>query len=156
MTWAWENAPVAGTELLLVLAIADSADDDGRNAWPSVADLARKTRLNERTVQRLLKRLQRDGHITIELGGGRRRNRYAITMSPTPAPNPAAAPPPAPPGRSHGRRTPRTGDRGGADWPDWCGRCDGEAPHERYVDDGTGSLIPCPRCHLKGRDYPTG
>ncbi|MBW4722279.1 helix-turn-helix domain-containing protein [Saccharothrix obliqua] len=153
MTWAWEKAPVAGTELLLVLAIADSADDDGRNAWPSIADLAQKTRLNERTVQRLLKRLARDGHITIEPVGGRRRNRYAIAMSTTPT-----APPPLPtsPPHPHGRRKPRRIERGGVDWPAWCGRCDGEAPHERYVDDGTGTLIPCSRCHLKGRGQPAG
>ncbi|ONI89956.1 hypothetical protein ALI22I_13600 [Saccharothrix sp. ALI-22-I] len=84
MTWVWEHAEVAGTDLLLLLAIADAADDQGRNAWPSVADLSRKTRLDERTVQRRLKRLHSQGHITIEPGGGRRRNRYTIPMAAAP------------------------------------------------------------------------
>ncbi|GAA2696829.1 hypothetical protein GCM10010428_78290 [Actinosynnema pretiosum subsp. pretiosum] len=34
----------------------------------------------------------------------------------------------------------------GADWPEWCGSCDGPAPHERYVEDDSGALVPCPRC----------
>lgn len=162
MTWVWEHAEAAGTDLLLLLAIADSADDQGRNAWPSIADLSRKTRLDERTVQRRLKRLHDQGRIAIELGGGRRRNRYAILMNPPPTP-PGTAPPPqnrpatpgdhrstAPSRRGRDREHDRRLDR--ADWPQWCGRCDGPAPHERYIDDGSGVLLPCPRCRLQGRD----
>ncbi|MDU0295050.1 helix-turn-helix domain-containing protein [Saccharothrix longispora] len=160
MTWVWEHAEAAGTDLLLMLAIADSADDQGRNAWPSIMDLSRKTRLDERTVQRRLRRLHDQGRIAIEAGGGRRRNRYAIAMFPPP--NPSTSPPPdrpaapvdrrasAPPARrSQLRREVNQPDH--VDWPQWCGRCDGPAPQERYVDDGTGVLVPCPRCHLKGR-----
>ncbi|XVS67851.1 helix-turn-helix domain-containing protein [Actinosynnema sp. CA-299493] len=165
MTWVWEHAEAAGTDLLLLLAIADSADDQGRNAWPSIADLSRKTRLDERTVQRRLKRLHDQGRIAIEIGGGRRRNRYAILMNPPQIPSPttpsqdrptAPAEHPAatvPSRRGRVRESDRRSDR--ADWPQWCGRCDGPAPQERYVDDGTGLLIPCPRCHLKGRDRNT-
>ncbi len=50
VTWVWEHSPVAGNERLVLLAITDSAEDDGRNAWPSVATLASKTRLDPRTV----------------------------------------------------------------------------------------------------------
>ncbi|MGM1058949.1 helix-turn-helix domain-containing protein [Saccharothrix sp. Mg75] len=161
MTWVWEHAEAAGTDLLLMLAIADSADDQGRNAWPSISDLSRKTRLDERTVQRRLKRLHDQGRIAIEVGGGRRRNRYAILM--TPSSTPSTLPPsnrPAAPvhrrtsipstQRSWSRGTEHKPDR--VDWPQWCEHCDGPAPQERYVDDGTGVLVPCPRCHLKGHD----
>ncbi|WP_141983511.1 helix-turn-helix domain-containing protein [Saccharothrix saharensis] len=165
MTWVWEHAEAAGTDLLLMLAIADSADDQGRNAWPSITDLSRKTRLDERTVQRRLKRLHDQGRIAIEIGGGRRRNRYSILMTPPPTP-PRLAPPQdqsaapvdrrttaVPSRRGRARESDRRSDR--VDWPQWCGRCDGPAPQERYVDDGTGLLVPCPRCHLKGRDRNT-
>lgn len=81
MTWVWDHAPVAGTELLMLLAIADQANDKGKDSWPSIDDLAGRTRLNRRTVQRVLKRLDDDGHLVIEGGGGRRRNRYAIPMT---------------------------------------------------------------------------
>jgi len=53
MTWVWDNSTVGGNERLCLLAIADNAADDGRNAWPSLATLARKTRLDERTVRRV-------------------------------------------------------------------------------------------------------
>ncbi|GAA1315673.1 helix-turn-helix domain-containing protein [Saccharothrix xinjiangensis] len=162
MTWVWEHAEAAGTDLLLLLAIADSADDQGRNAWPSIADLSRKTRLDERTVQRRLKRLHDQGRIAIEIGGGRRRNRYAILMNPRPAPPGIERQPQNRPAAAVDRRTTAPSQRGRVrehdrrpdrvDWPQWCGRCDGPAPHERYVDNGSGVLVPCPRCHLKGRD----
>ncbi|WP_084401213.1 MULTISPECIES: helix-turn-helix domain-containing protein [Lentzea] len=80
VTLAWEYAPVAGNELLLLLAIADQANDLGTDAWPSIDTLARKTRLNKRTVQRLLQRLSSAGLVAIEPGGGRRSNRYTIDL----------------------------------------------------------------------------
>lgn len=85
MTWVWDHAPVAGTELLLMLAIADQADDHGRNAWPSVQTLAQRTRLDQRTVQRVVKRLVAGGTLVVHSGGGRRSNRYEIPMSAPPA-----------------------------------------------------------------------
>ena len=27
------------------------------------------------------------------------------------------------------------------DWPEWCGSCDGPAPHERYVEDVSGNAM---------------
>ncbi|RDI16384.1 helix-turn-helix domain-containing protein [Lentzea flaviverrucosa] len=81
VTLVWEHAPAAGNELLLLLAIADQANDLGTDAWPSVDTLARKTRLNKRTVQRLLQRLSSAGLVAIEPGGGRRSNRYTIDLN---------------------------------------------------------------------------
>lgn len=59
----WENADAKGSELLLLLALADHAHDDGSEAFPSVATLAAKTRLSERSVQRLLRTLEERGEI---------------------------------------------------------------------------------------------
>jgi hypothetical protein len=84
MTWVWERSPVAGNERLVLLAIADSAEDDGRNAWPSVATLARKTRLDPRTVQRVIRRLQDSGHLAVATAAGRGgANVYSVLMNPT-------------------------------------------------------------------------
>ncbi|MGH3993304.1 MAG: helix-turn-helix domain-containing protein, partial [Pseudonocardiaceae bacterium] len=77
MTWVWDHSPAAGTELLVLLAIADNADDTGANAYPSTDTLARKTRLDTRTVQRVIRRLEKDGHVVVDRGGGRAANRYA-------------------------------------------------------------------------------
>lgn len=81
MTWVWDHSTAVGTELLMLLAIADHASDDGRDAWPSIKTLARRTRLGERTVQRVLKRLADEGQLIIYPGGGRRSNHYEIPMT---------------------------------------------------------------------------
>lgn len=94
MTWVWEHSPVGGTERLVLLALADSADDTGANAWPSVATLARKTRVDERTVQRIIRRLEEAGHLVVEAtSGGRRSNRYTVVMHAPEPVEPAAADP---------------------------------------------------------------
>ena len=105
MTLVWEHAPASGNELLLLLAIADQANDLGADAWPSIDTLARRTRLNSRTVQRLLQRLAARQLLAIEPGGGRRSNRYALNLSvladSAAVGRPAAA---APPARGHPRQ----------------------------------------------------
>ncbi|SDK54558.1 Helix-turn-helix domain-containing protein [Actinopolyspora mzabensis] len=80
MTWVWDNSPTKGTELLMLLAIADNAADDGANAFPSISTLARKTRLDERTVQRILRKLSDQGQLHIDKRGGREANRYTLLM----------------------------------------------------------------------------
>ncbi|SDQ77824.1 helix-turn-helix domain-containing protein [Actinopolyspora saharensis] len=86
MTWVWDNSPTKGTELLMLLAIADNAADDGANAFPSVSTLARKTRLDERTVQRILRKLSDQGQLHIDKRGGREANRYTVLMGQQSAP----------------------------------------------------------------------
>lgn len=57
--WALTEAPVDDpTEALVLVALADNAHDDGRNAWPSQATLARKARVTDRTVRRILSKLE--------------------------------------------------------------------------------------------------
>ena len=41
MTWVGDHSPVGGNERLVLLAIADCANDEGGDAWPSIATLAR-------------------------------------------------------------------------------------------------------------------
>ena len=55
--WAWEQSRARGTALLVLLAIADWAEDDGSNAWPSVRTLARRTRMSERSIQDAINKL---------------------------------------------------------------------------------------------------
>lgn len=82
MSWVWDHSPVGGSELLVLLAIADCASDDGTKAWPSVATLARKCRVDGRTVQRIIRRLSEAGHLVVEASaGGRGSNRYAVVMT---------------------------------------------------------------------------
>ena len=67
--------------MLLLLAIADCAHDDGNGAYPSVASLASKTRLSERDVQYRLRELLEGGAITCAARSGPRGvNVYAVVM----------------------------------------------------------------------------
>jgi hypothetical protein len=85
MTDVWAYADCKGSELLMLLALADFSDDHGENIYPSMQTLAEKTRLHEtqarRSVQALVKR---DLLEIIEPGGwqhGRNRsNSYRIKL----------------------------------------------------------------------------
>jgi len=81
MSWVWENSQAGGTDLLVLLAIADHASDDGGNAWPSMDLLARKTRVSERTVRRSLRELESLGELATEPGTGRTSSHYQVLMS---------------------------------------------------------------------------
>jgi hypothetical protein len=66
----WRNSKQEGGALLLLLAIADYAHDDGRNAYPSLKTLARKTRLSRRHIINLIKKLEDAGELVVDRGAG--------------------------------------------------------------------------------------
>lgn len=73
MTAVWDRGrQYAKGELLVLLAMADWAKDDG-SCYPSIPQIAEKARLTERQVYGVLKRLRADGVVTSESGGGRGR-----------------------------------------------------------------------------------
>lgn len=53
----WKYSKAKGSALLVLLAIADYAHDDGTNAWPTLASLAKKTRMTERSMRLILHQL---------------------------------------------------------------------------------------------------
>ncbi|MFW6198811.1 MAG: helix-turn-helix domain-containing protein [Acidobacteriota bacterium] len=63
---------------VVLLALADHADDDGRNAYPGVDRLAWKTGYHERTVRRVLTSLEKEGLLEVE--GDKRGGRGRTTM----------------------------------------------------------------------------
>jgi hypothetical protein len=71
MSQVWKQAQLAGTELLVLLAVADHARDDGF-CWPSIPYVAEKARLSKRQAQRVLHKLTEAGYLDmIEVGRGR-------------------------------------------------------------------------------------
>jgi hypothetical protein len=81
MSAVWEHSRQEGGALLLMLAIADHANDAGL-AFPSIERLARKARLTPRQIYRLVQQLLGSGEIEIEHGGGRHRsNLYKINLA---------------------------------------------------------------------------
>ena len=87
MSRVWEGSRQSGGALLVLLAIADFADDQGL-AFPSVRTLARKARLSERQVQRVLAELATAGELVVRPGAGRRGSHlFRVTLG-TARPNP--------------------------------------------------------------------
>lgn len=64
MVWALDSARVDDPgQLLVLIALAERADEEGRNAWPGKAWLAERGRCSTRTVQRHLQALRARGLI---------------------------------------------------------------------------------------------
>jgi hypothetical protein len=87
MTAVWEKSKQKGSALLLLLAIADFANDDGV-AWPAVGTLADKIRMDVRYTHRLLNQLVEDGELTIqERAGPHGCNLFTVKVGVAPAPD---------------------------------------------------------------------
>ena len=85
-TDVWDHSTTKGTDLLVLLALADISDEKGE-CWPSIAYIARKSRLDPRNARKRIRSLQARGELAvIEHGGksssrgGLRSNRYRITV----------------------------------------------------------------------------
>lgn len=74
MSAVWDNAPTNGSELLLLLALADYADDEGW-CWPTIPALAKKSRMTERGTYQVLASLRDSGMVETVPGKGRRTTR---------------------------------------------------------------------------------
>lgn len=75
-SWVWKYSQSAGNARLLLLAIADAADQHGENAWPSQPTLAEMVRVSVRTVRRLVAELVELGELEVEeFAGGTTRMR---------------------------------------------------------------------------------
>jgi hypothetical protein len=73
-----------GTKLLMLLALADCADDDQHLCWPSAKTLAQRVRISDRQAQRVIAELVAEGYVEIaERGGGSRSNQYRV-LEPSP------------------------------------------------------------------------
>ncbi len=83
MAEVFARYPNGGGEMLLALAIADHASDDGTRVYPSVKALAEKTRQSERTVQYQLRAMQAAGWlILVGAGNGGRSMATEYRISP--------------------------------------------------------------------------
>jgi hypothetical protein len=76
----WEHSRQSGGALLILLALADFADDNGRS-WPAVKTLAEKARMSERNARYVLRSLESSGEIATIVGGGRGgTSGYVVTV----------------------------------------------------------------------------
>ncbi len=64
MTAVWDSQRYEAGTLLVLLAMADYANDEDHTCHPSIGRLAQKSRLSDRQVSRIIVRLKDDGVIT--------------------------------------------------------------------------------------------
>lgn len=81
LSQVWEHAAVEGRTLLVLLAIADWANDNGV-AYPGMEAIAKKARCGVRTAQRAIEELQAAGLLSVQRNAGRYgTNLYIVTPS---------------------------------------------------------------------------
>lgn len=80
MSMVWDRSVQTGSDLLMLLALADYSDDEG-NSYPSVAALARKCRMKPRNANYILSALQASGELRVlKNEGPRGTNRFRIML----------------------------------------------------------------------------
>jgi hypothetical protein len=79
-SWAWQVPDLDREELLVLLCLADHANEEGV-CWPSLPLIARRARMHRITATRVVDRLVELGVIArLERGGGRKSTRYKLMM----------------------------------------------------------------------------
>ncbi|WP_296255608.1 MULTISPECIES: helix-turn-helix domain-containing protein [unclassified Pseudomonas] len=97
MSACWPLQGMSGPQKAVLISLADNANDEGV-CWPSVARIAQRTCLGERTVQAAIKWLTQVGLLAIRERMGR-STMYTLTpaaYAPPQEVHPAAAAPPPP------------------------------------------------------------
>lgn len=78
MTMVWDEGPKDATMRLVLLAMADIADDNGV-CWPSVATIAERSCMSDRNARRIIRKLEDEGWLATDVGRGRNStSRYTI------------------------------------------------------------------------------
>lgn len=81
----WDHSNASGSRLLVMLALADSASEEGY-CWPSIEHAMRKARLQKKAFLRAIDDLVATGEIEVwkyrSKGKGPERNAYQITVGP--------------------------------------------------------------------------
>ena len=81
-TAVWQHSQASGNTLLVLVALADQANDDGE-CWPKIEQIAKRCKLDRSTVLRQLKKLRDEhGELTWEdRHAAGRSSLYRITVS---------------------------------------------------------------------------
>ena len=139
MTWVWALDLESYSKFVL-LKLADCADDEGGNSYPSVRTVAHICGLSERTVQRILKRFTESGVIEVaanEKGGWRRSRVYRLNRAVAEC--------------LHGEKRGDTDDlRGDTQSPHSQERGDTQSPLRGDTDDAMGCQALSPHSQVRG------
>lgn len=81
MSRVWKYGPDDKGELLVMLALADFANDQGE-CWPSIGRVAEKARMSERGVQKIVARLVEEGLLVVHPNAGKKGTNLYVVMPP--------------------------------------------------------------------------
>jgi Helix-turn-helix domain len=70
LSWVLNKSKSSLGSRLVMLSIANHADADGMNSWPSITVIARESRVSQRQAQRCINSLEKLGELEIERGAG--------------------------------------------------------------------------------------
>ena len=84
LSYVWKHSQQHGSALLVLIAIADAANDDGE-CYPGVSRLADKCRMKERNLQYIIRDLEASGELAVDYfqGVNTKRgptNRYRVIL----------------------------------------------------------------------------
>ena len=156
MTKVWDCQHITNrAELTILLAMADWSDDDGR-CFPSIRQLARKTRLEKRSCIRVLQRLRNRYVKWKDNNGGRNvRNQYRIIIDALDSKTPPSVPipknggpkPTRPPAKNNVAARPDTKQK-----EEFTAQKKGDPEHRKKgdLDDITSGQKGCPPVQIKG------
>lgn len=83
MSQVWDIEGIDSSECLVLIALADHADDQGR-CYPSIGRLAKRTKLSDRGVQKVISRLIEKGFVSVSPCAGQGgSNLYTVTATPS-------------------------------------------------------------------------
>lgn len=84
MNVAWTVAIPNASAKIVLLALADHANDEGTSCFPQIETICKKCGLTYRGVTKILEQLKTNGQITVVSGRGRHRsNNYKVHPDPT-------------------------------------------------------------------------
>jgi hypothetical protein len=82
MADVWDFGPDDPIDNSVLLRLANHCNDQGRQCFPSIAEVAKKVRRSERTVSRSIAQLEADGWLTVERGVGQgKTSHYVINVA---------------------------------------------------------------------------
>ena len=80
LTYVWKRSDwrVKGSDLCVLVFLADQTRDKTGAAWPAIETIASAARLSESAARRAIQRLQAAGIVDVQSSAGRRANVYRI------------------------------------------------------------------------------
>lgn len=82
MTWVIDNSKHTGLSFVTLLMIANHANAEGQNSFPSMKTLARECRSSVRSIQRTILKLEASGELGVTRSGGRVAHIYNLPLMP--------------------------------------------------------------------------